>query len=444
MRKIIVVAIREYLAAVRSKAFIITILLMPVLMSSGFIAEELFGDTSMDISDKRVAIVDHSGAIYDALAAAAESRNAVDIFTEPAEGGDPEQMLPRFLLQRVAPNPQAPDEVLFDLSERVRAGTLFAFVEIGRDVLAPESEKPDHATVKYYTNSPTYRETHVWLKTTINDVVQSIRFHDSGLDADQVSRALEPAAIDQLGLLDRNQTTGEITRAEEISQTISVVVPIILVILLFMVIMTAAGPLIQSVLEEKLQRIAEVLLGCVDPFRWMMGKLIGMVGVSLTIVTLYLAGGLIVAYERGILSLLPMHLLGWFAVYQILAVLMYGAVFVGVGAACSDHREAQTALTPLMILIMVPMLLLESVIREPNSTMATLVSFFPPVTPVLMLTRQAIPPGIPGWQPIVGVTLVLATTVLCVFAAGRVFRIGILMQGRGAGLRDMLKWMLKG
>ena len=66
------------------------------------------------------------------------------------------------------------------------------------------------------------------------------------------------------------------------------------------------------------------------------------------------------------------------------------------------------------------------------------------LSPMVMLTRQAIPPGIPAWQPVVGVALVLATTVLCVFAAGRVFRVGILMQGQGAGLRDMLKWLLKG
>ena len=82
--------------------------------------------------------------------------------------------------------------------------------------------------------------------------------------------------------------------------------------------------------------------------------------------------------------------------------------------------------------------------REPNSTMATVLSLFPPVTPVLMLTRQAIPPGIPAWQPAPGMLLVLLTTVACVFAAGRVFRVGILMQGQGARFRDMLRWVVKG
>ncbi len=444
MRKVIVVAVREYLAAVRTKAFIITILLMPVLMGSGFIAEKFLGDASMDTSDRRIAIIDHSDALYGTLASAAESRNAHDIFSEPTETEDPEQIVPRFLLERVQPDPDAPDELLLALSERVRDGELLAFIEIAPDVFIPADDDLAQPAVKYYTNSPTYRDARVWLRATINDTVQTSRFHDSGLDVEQVSLALQPTRVDQFGLLARDAATGEITQPDEVNQKLSVIVPFLLVVVMFMVIMMAAGPLIQSVLEEKMQRIAEVLLGCIDPFRWMMGKLIGMVGVSLTIVAIYIGGGLIIAYEKGVLSLLPLHLIGWFAAYQILAVLMYGAVFVGVGAACSDHREAQTALTPLMMLIMVPMLLLESVIREPNSTMATVLSLVPPVTPIVMLTRQAIPPGVPSWQPPLGMALVLATTVFCVFAAGRVFRVGILMQGQGARPRDMLRWVIKG
>ena len=104
MRKVIVVAVREYLAAVRTKAFIITILLMPVLMGSGFIAERFLGDASMDISDRRIAVIDHSGALYDTLASAAELRNTRDIYSGTTETDGPKQILPRFLLERVQPD----------------------------------------------------------------------------------------------------------------------------------------------------------------------------------------------------------------------------------------------------------------------------------------------------------------------------------------------------
>ena len=68
----------------------------------------------------------------------------------------------------------------------------------------------------------------------------------------------------------------------------------------------------------------------------------------------------------------------------------------------------------------------------------------PPATPMLMIIRQTVPPGIPTWQPVLGVVLVLLTTLLCVFAAGRVFRVGVLMQGKGANLREMARWVLRG
>ncbi len=444
MHKIIVVAVREYLAAVRSKAFLITILLAPILMSAGFIAEKVMDKRGLDISDRHIAVLDHSGKLFDKLAAAAELRNAVGIYSESTESDGPEQVAPRFLLERVEITDDDQSEKLLRLSERVRDGELLAFVEVGPNVLDPASPDDPEASVRYYTNATTYSESRRWLTTAMTTAAQEWRFAESGLDAKKVRWALVPPPVEQLGLLERDPITGQIAPAQKVDAVTSTLVPILMVVLLFMVIMMAAGPLVQSVLEEKLQRIAEVLLGSIDPFGWMLGKLIGMVGVSFTIVAIYLGGGLIIASERGYLASLPLHLLGWFVVYQVLAVLMYGSVFVGVGAACKDHREAQTALTPLMVVIMIPMFILQRIISEPNSTFATVLSFVPPVTPVVMLTRQAIPPGIPAWQPVVGAVLVLLTTVLCIFAAGRVFRVGILIQGDGARFRDIIGWLIRG
>lgn len=449
MRKVIVVAVREYLAAVKSKAFLITILLMPVLMGSGVIADKFLSGTTLDTRARRIAIVDHTGILYDELAAAAELHNAVEIYDPTTAPDKPKQIAPRFILERLTPTDNV-DEMFLELSERVRNGELFAFVEIEPDVLdapaakPPSDSSPRAASVRYFSNAPTYRNVRHWLAGALATSIQQWRLDKSGLDPEKVDWAMQPTAVAELGLLTRDPATGAIVPAKEVDNIGSVVIPFLLVVLLFMVIMMAAGPLIQSVLEEKMQRIAEVLLGCIDPFGWMLGKLLGMVAVSFTIVGVYLGGGLVVAAQRGMLQFLPLHLLGWFVTYQVLAVLMYGAVFVGVGAACSDHREAQTMLTPLMMVLVVPMILLESVIREPNSALATALSLFPPVTPVVMLTRQAVPPGIPLWQPVLGVVLVLVTTVFCVFAAGRVFRIGILMEGRGARVRDLLRWVVTG
>jgi ABC-2 type transport system permease protein len=85
-----------------------------------------------------------------------------------------------------------------------------------------------------------------------------------------------------------------------------------------------------------------------------------------------------------------------------------------------------------------------NVAREPTSTFAAAISFFPTATPMLMIIRLAVPPGIGWWQPVLGLLLMLATTAACVYAAGRIFRVGILMQGKGASMRDLTRWIFRG
>ena len=99
---------------------------------------------------------------------------------------------------------------------------------------------------------------------------------------------------------------------------------------------------------------------------------------------------------------------------------------------------------PVMLLVCLPLFFLGNIMREPNSAIARGLSFFPFSTPMLMIARIASPPGLPWWEPTLGVLLVLATTVLCVWAAGRIFRVGILMQGKGARLGDLARWVLQG
>ena len=110
---------------------------------------------------------------------------------------------------------------------------------------------------------------------------------------------------------------------------------------MFLVVMVGATPLIQGVIEEKMQRIAEVLLGSVSPFELMAGKLLGMLGVSLTLAAVYLGGCYAALSRFGFTEYLPPDLLAWFLVFQVLAVLMYGSLFIAVGAACTDAKESQ-------------------------------------------------------------------------------------------------------
>lgn len=265
-----------------------------------------------------------------------------------------------------------------------------------------------------------------------------------GLSRDQVEALVRPVPLRVKGLVRRNPSTGVLEETSDEGQVALFLVPAALTALMFLVVMVGATPLMHGVIEEKSQRIAEVLLGSVRPFELMMGKLLGMLGVSLTLAAVYLGGAYWALDHYGFTEYLPPGLLAWFIVYQVLAVLMYGSLFIGIGAACTSAKESQVLMIPVVMLITVPLFTLRHIIQEPNSPFAVWASLFPFATPMLMVTRLGLSPGVPGWQPLLGVAGVLATTVLCVYAAGRIFRVGMLMQGQGAKLSDLARWMFRG
>jgi ABC-2 type transport system permease protein len=465
MRKVLVIARREYKAAVQTRAFLISLVVLPILLG-GSVLMQWFVKDQVDTSEKTFAVVDRSpheqlaGAL--ALAADAWNKSRIDDTGRATR--------PAFLVEKVAPSADRPEDVAqqrFELSEKVRKGTLFAFVEIGSRVLEPPASAPavvpsartrdadnpfsmtpsttdDRLAVRYQSNSPTYDAFRNFAGPVINLAIREARYTAAGLPADKVRAASQPVPVMNKGLTRRNSATGQLEEGRDENQIVSLLVPGGLLFLMFMLILLGATPLMQGVVEEKMQRIAEVLLGSVRPFELMAGKLLGLVGVSVTLAAVYLSGAYWVAQHYGYAELIAPEVLAWFLVYLVLGVLMYGSLFITVGAACTDLRETQAMLWPVMLLAMVPMFVWINVVREPRSTFSTVASFMPNATPMLMLARVAVPPGIPVWQPAVGVLGVLAATLVCVYAAGRVFRVGLLMQGKAATPRDLARWIFKG
>jgi ABC-2 type transport system permease protein len=213
---------------------------------------------------------------------------------------------------------------------------------------------------------------------------------------------------------------------------------------MWMMIMMGASPLLYAVMEEKTQRIAEVLLGCATPVELMAGKLLGSVGVALTGSAVYLMGTVFALLQLGVIGFFPFHLLPWFVGYVVLAILMVGGNSVALGAACNDARDAQNLTLPSILPLLIPMFLLGPVLKEPYSAFATAASLFPPFTPMLMMMRQSLPGGVPAWQPWIGLLGVVLFTSFLVFAAARVFRVGLLIQGKPPRLKDLFSWAVRG
>lgn len=451
MRKMMIVASREYQAAVRTKTFVIGLLIMPLMIGGSIAVQALFKDV-VDTTDKRFGLVSRVGGfeLVEAFEAEVSLYNLKKIFD--ANG---KQVKPRFLVEIIGPALDPPGDVAaqrLELSNRVRKGQLIGFLELlppyanESDASGKKLKVPQGAQVvlHYETNRPTYGDFTQFAQSVVTEFFRKKISKKAGLSEAQAKAMVNPVVLDSKGLTTIDEKTGKIEAAKEQDGVASIIIPALLMMLMFVVILMSAAPLMQGVVEEKMQRIAEVLLGSVRPFHLMMGKLIGMTGMSLTIGLVYLGGTVWGLYLYGFAEHIPLELVFWFVIYQCLAALMFGSLFIAVGAACTDMRETQNLMLPVMLLASLPMFFIGQVLLEPNSAVARGVSFFPFATPTMMIARQAVPPGIPWWEPAVGVVLVLATTILCVYIAARIFRIGILLQGKGARFGEIIKWVFRG
>jgi ABC-2 type transport system permease protein len=455
MRKIRVIATREYLTAVRTRAFVVSLLLLPVMVGASALLGK-FLDTLVDVEEKTFAVVDRSpgGELAPLLVNAVEERNRKDVYDSKTG----EQTKPIFHVEVVsasANTPEAVDQLRVELSERMRRGELFGVLEIGPDVYstellprpdpdAPPDPKRERRWIRYQTNRPTLDDFLQLAASVLRPAIGERRAVQEGLTRDLAKRLLQPTPVVRRGLTSRQAATGAAVDASEQGRLAPMLVPAGLMLLMLMGMLMGATPLMQGVVEEKMQKIAEVLLGSVRPFELMLGKLLGMAGVSLTIAAIYLTAAVLMAFRYDISEYLTPSVLAWYVVYQVLVVLLYGSLFISIGAACTNMKETQNLLWPVLLLATLPLFVLFHLLREPNHPVVTALSFFPFSTPLLMIARQTVPPGIPWWQPALGVVVVTATTLLCVYAAGRIFRLGLLAQGRGAKLSEIVRWVVRG
>jgi ABC-2 type transport system permease protein len=450
MRKVLTIAAREYNAVVRSKAFVVSLFLLPLMMLAPGVMQRITKDV-VDVRPRTFAVIDQTPgqSIYAALDAAVKEHNENVIDRSTGR-----QVKPKYTLEKADPAPTG-DAALkqrFDLAERVRAGKLFGFLSIGPDVLKPlpttapsmtQSQFPIPQVVSYYTNTPTFLDFRQLVRQTVNSTVRHQRLAQAGLHQGDFDALLADVPVQDQGLPTK-AANGTITESRAMGEILSVMIPMGLVILMLMVILIGAIPLTQGIIEEKQQRIAEVLLGSVSPFQLMMGKVLGLVATSGTLIVIYLGGAYWAAAKMGVAEHLSSGVLIWFLIFQLLAVLMYGSLYIAIGASVTDAKEMQSLLMPVNLMMVVPLMMLINVIQNPNGPLARIVTLFPPATPMIAMARIAVSPGMPLWETLVAMVIVLASTIALIWASGRIFRVGILMQGKGPSLGQLAKWVVRG
>ena len=427
MNKALIVAASEFNTLVRSKAFLLGLLMMPVFMAIAFGVQK-FTRNATDVKDRVFVVVDRSAALYAPIKGAADDWNG-------AAKASGTQVAPMFLPSE-ATFADGDDQARAALSDRVKSGELYAFVEIPKDALDPAST----SSIRYYSNHPGYRPLPTWIGTTVNREIMTHRFREAAIDRALVTRLTKRLDIAELGLLQRDGG-GAIKAAAPVDKIRTVAIPVGMMMILLFSVMSGAPQLLNSVIEEKMSRISEVLIGSITPFELMMGKLIGCVAVSVLLAAIYVGGGLITAQYYGYGDAIRASDVAWLTLFLLMASFMFGSIFITIGAACSDLKDAQGMMTPAMLIMMFPWMTWFAILNAPDSPVSVGLSLFPTNAPFLMLLRIMLPPGPPAWQILLSVVLALVTSIAAVYAAGKIFRTGLLMQGKAATFGEMWKWV---
>jgi ABC-2 type transport system permease protein len=218
-------------------------------------------------------------------------------------------------------------------------------------------------------------------------------------------------------------------------------VPGAFMFLLWMSVFVAGQYLLTSTIEEKSSRVMEVLLSATSPLELMVGKIIGKGAVGLLVLVLYAGAGILALIAATMLDLIAWQNVVFLLVYFVIAYFIVASLMAAIGAAVTELAEAQALMTPINLVLMIPMLLWLPIMRNPNGTFAQVCSFVPLINPFVMVLRISGPEQIPGWQIAASIFIGVLTVVALVWASAKIFRVGVLMYGKPPNFSTLLRWV---
>lgn len=405
---------REYLERVKRKSFIITTILMPILMLGLMAAPTLFLLFS-EPESMTVAVIDDSGVVAPYL------KNGSELTFVPATGG---------------------------LEEERGKEDIDAILVIGRNAV----DETDN--IQFYSHSAPSLSTETEIMHQLEDGITDIRLKEYKIE--NLKKILEEVKADvhiSTIRIDEEEDT-------ETSSGLSYGLGMIMDMLLYMFILIYGQMVMTSIIEEKNNRVLEIVVSSVNPTSLMLGKI---VGIGLVAITQILIWGVLLGCATG--WLLPLvansasvaeepELAGMFGqllspgylaslfVYMILffigGYLFYSSIFAAVGSSVDNIQDASQlssiATMPVIIGIVASM----SIIQNPNSALAFWVSVIPFTSPMAMMSR--IPFGIPTWEIILSLVILYLSFMFMIWLAAKIYRVGIFMYGKKPNLADLLRW----
>jgi ABC-2 type transport system permease protein len=326
-----------------------------------------------------------------------------------------------------------------DLGKRLADGELFAYFEIGPDPVR------DNEGMTYVARNLADDDLRDWYEARATEVVRARR-----LEQKQIDRATAVWLNTESKFVERTVSeTGE-QAAVGMKDKLRQNSPMVFVYILWIAIFSITQGLLTSTIEEKSTRISEVLLSSVSPVQLMAGKILGVAGTGLLmiatwLVTAYAAVKIVPSWlgAPASLDLTPILndplLITSFVVYFILGYLLYSAILIGIGSVVNTIQEAQALMMPVMMTLMLPLVAMMPIGRDPNGTFAKVMSYIPPFTPFVMMNRAAGPPTL--MEYVVTSLLLVAAIAGMLWASAKIFRIGILMTGKPPKAREIWQWV---
>ena len=453
MKSIFSVAKREFLATVATRAFIIGLLIFPaMLVLMGILMPRLFNMKGIEIKGE-VLVIDPTGRVVPELQKAfdpvrikarrvEEAQKALNQASEQArrfggraDAGNLADMVGSIPNLRIV---QRPPDSSIELEKKWLYVQNKEMPRLAVVVIHPNAVEPAGGSLQYGTYD-------LFVPPKLDD--RAAGEIQKGLSEGIVNARLKARLLDQATVdsLVNIPTVRSVTVTPE-NQRITVrglnfLFPVAFGLLLFMGVMGGGGQLLTTMVEEKSNRVVEVLLSAVSPMELMTGKLLGQMAASLLGMCLYLAMGLAMLSFFALLGLLNVALIFYLLIFFVITYLVMGSLMMAVGAAVNDMKEAQGLLAPLTILFIIPWVLWMPISADPNSTLSVTMSFLPPVNTFAMILRMASSTPPPLWQVWLSIAVGVASVFCALWAAAKVFRIGILMYGKPPNFATLIRWI---
>lgn len=435
MEKLWLIVQREYLVRVRRRSFILATLLTPLALALLFVVAIFIFQAAQ--TTVRVAIVDDLGFLDKGL------KDSELVFFKIVD--EPIDSLKRHFKAR------GYDGVLH----------VPALPRIGKSV-----------SVTYYSDKRLPLSTQSYIETELARKLRAYKVLQSGYD-----KAILESFDTEVDLLERGLTfteTGEVVEEDKTgSSAVASFLGMMMGFILYIVLFTYGSLVMRSVMEEKINRIVEVVISSVKPFHLLLGKILGVSGVGLTQFAIWivllqvflLVAGLFLPFElltsrpptmgEGVAQGEPDEImqllqaagqLNWwlivplFLLYFLGGYLIYASLFAAVGSAVGDDLgESQSLTLPITIPVILALYIMLAVIENPESNMATWASMVPLSSPIVMPARLPFEP--PVWEIAASLVILLASAAFFIWLSGRIYRVGILMYGKKASFKEIWKWM---